>query len=261
MSKIIITLFTLLFLSPLAAQEFEYSKKLGKYVFKVKGVKAADRLQVDDYVNNFNGTWFVLKDDIWNIVDNKGTAYNEVKFTEIVDLQNGFLRVKSDGKYGVIESRSLMMVMDIAYDHIDYYTDQKAIFKKDGTWYQRENKTTKEITAPTIFHFPETPLVWRGCEGKNYACSWKEMMYAIYGNIRYPAEARENGIQGVVDCEVIIGKDGNLKEVTLLNSVEGGCDEEAIRVIKGNLSNWWPASHEGQTVEVRMLLAVKYRLE
>lgn len=51
-------------------------------------------------------------------------------------------------------------------------------------------------------------------------------------NIRYPAEAQENCVQGRVVVSFVVGKDGHISDVTVLRSVDPSLDKEAIRVIR-----------------------------
>lgn len=61
----------------------------------------------------------------------------------------------------------------------------------------------------------------------------------IASNIRYPATAREQHIQGRVICTFIVEKDGGLSNISVLHSVSPEIDAESIRVLK--LSPAWKA--------------------
>jgi bla regulator protein blaR1 len=61
----------------------------------------------------------------------------------------------------------------------------------------------------------------------------------IASNIRYPATAREQHIQGRVICTFIVEKDGGLSNIRVLRSISPDIDEESIRVLK--LSPAWKA--------------------
>ena len=54
----------------------------------------------------------------------------------------------------------------------------------------------------------------------------------IYSNLKYPKEAVENKIEGVVLCRYEIDYKGNVSKVKVKKGIGFGCDEEAIRVIK-----------------------------
>jgi protein TonB len=78
-------------------------------------------------------------------------------------------------------------------------------------------------------------------------------------NIKYPAEARNRGIQGVVVISFIAEKDGKITNITVLRNPGGGTAEEAQRLVSA-MPNWEPGLKNGQPVRVRMQLPVTFRL-
>ena len=78
-------------------------------------------------------------------------------------------------------------------------------------------------------------------------------------NIRYPAEAQENCVQGRVVVSFVVGKDGHISDVTVLRSVEPSLDKEAVRVIR-NMPRWSPGKQGGEPVRVRYNVPVSFRL-
>lgn len=78
-------------------------------------------------------------------------------------------------------------------------------------------------------------------------------------NIRYPAEAQENCVQGRVVVSFVVGKDGHISDVTVLRSVDPSLDKEAIRVIR-NMPRWTPGKQGGEPVRVRYNVPVSFRL-
>lgn len=78
-------------------------------------------------------------------------------------------------------------------------------------------------------------------------------------NIRYPAEAQENCVQGRVVVSFVVGKDGHISDVTVLRSVDPSLDKEAIRVIR-NMPRWTPGKQRGEPVRVRYNVPVSFRL-
>ncbi len=88
----------------------------------------------------------------------------------------------------------------------------------------------------------------------------QELLKFLAENIKYPALAREAGIQGNVAISFVIGKDGAINDVALLKDIGGGCGKEAIRVVK-TMPNWSPGEANGHKVKVRFTLPVRFRLE
>lgn len=79
-------------------------------------------------------------------------------------------------------------------------------------------------------------------------------------NLKYPILARRNNIEGRVYIEFVVEKDGSLTDVKIIKGIGGGCDEEAIRIIK-NAPKWNPGKQRGRPVRVKMVLPILFRLE
>lgn len=79
-------------------------------------------------------------------------------------------------------------------------------------------------------------------------------------NIKYPQMAKESGIQGRVFVTFVVEKDGRVTDVRVLRGIGGGCDEEAIRVVK-NMPKWTPGKQRGKAVRVQYNLPVKFTLQ
>lgn len=78
-------------------------------------------------------------------------------------------------------------------------------------------------------------------------------------NIRYPAEAQENCVQGRVVVSFVVEKDGHISDVTVLRSVDPSLDKEAVRVVR-NMPRWSPGKQGGEPVRVRYNVPVSFRL-
>jgi TonB family protein len=79
-------------------------------------------------------------------------------------------------------------------------------------------------------------------------------------SIHYPEPAIENNIQGTVYIRFIVEKDGSITDITVLRGIGGGCDEEAVRVIK-SMPNWIPGKQRGKPVRVAFTIPVKFDLD
>lgn len=88
----------------------------------------------------------------------------------------------------------------------------------------------------------------------------RELLKYLAENIKYPALARENNIQGTVALQFVIGKDGSVSNVEVLKDPGGGCGKEAIRVVQ-SMPNWSPGEANGHAVKVRFTLPVRFKLE
>jgi TonB family protein len=86
------------------------------------------------------------------------------------------------------------------------------------------------------------------------------MMEYVAKNVVYPKEAQEKGISGRVFVGFVVEKDGSIGEVKLLRGIGGGCDEEAVRVVKGMLK-WKPGKQDGKPVRVSYQMPINFRLQ
>jgi periplasmic protein TonB len=87
-----------------------------------------------------------------------------------------------------------------------------------------------------------------------------ELYKYLQEHIKFPAMARESGITGTVYVRFIVDKNGKISNVSLLRGVGGGCDEEAIRVVKC-MPDWKPGKQNGIAVPVYYTLPVKFILK
>lgn len=78
-------------------------------------------------------------------------------------------------------------------------------------------------------------------------------------NINYPQMARESGIQGTVYVTFVVERNGNVTDVRVLRGIGGGCDEEAVRVIK-SMPKWSPGKQRGKPVRVQFTMPIKFTL-
>ncbi|MDW3193725.1 MAG: TonB family protein [Cytophagales bacterium] len=92
---------------------------------------------------------------------------------------------------------------------------------------------------------------------------YEEGMPAFYkqvaSNIKYPKEARKNNIEGIVNVQFIVEKDGTLSEVKAIDGIGYGCDEEAVRVVK-SVNKFNPGKQRGKSVRVRMVMPIQFKI-
>ena len=110
----------------------------------------------------------------------------------------------------------------------------------------------EEVVEQEIFKIVEEMPSFPGGEAK--------LMEYVGKNIKYPQIARETGIQGRVFVNFVVEPDGSVSNVTVLRGIGGGCDEEAMRVVK-NMPKWKPGKQRGKAVRVQYMLPVNFRLQ
>ena len=87
-----------------------------------------------------------------------------------------------------------------------------------------------------------------------------ERIHFIQKNIEYPKFARQNKIQGSVYVTFVVEKDGSLTNIKVLRGIGGGCDDEALRIVRA-MPKWIPGSKNGFPVRVQITMPVTYVLQ
>lgn len=109
------------------------------------------------------------------------------------------------------------------------------------------------IEPAKVFTFVEQMPSFPGGEGT--------LMKYLSGHVRYPAAARENGIQGTVVVQFNVNPDGHLSHVTTVGKrLGGGLEQEAIRVVK-TMPDWIAGKQNGKYVTVQYSLPVRFALQ
>ena len=110
----------------------------------------------------------------------------------------------------------------------------------------------EEVVEQEIFQIVEEMPSYPGGEQK--------LMEFVAKNIKYPQIARETGIQGRVFVNFVVEPDGHVSNVKIMRSLGGGCDEEAMRVVKA-MPKWKPGKQRGKAVRVSYILPVNFKLQ
>ncbi len=131
---------------------------------------------------------------------------------------------------------------------IDFSTEEDDPME---TWTGFDLPDEPEIDSDSIFisveHKPEFP---GGLSG----------LYSYFkNNVKYPLPAMERGISGRVFLNFVVEPDGSISNVIVLRGIGGGCDEEAVRVIR-NMPLWEPGRQRGRAVRVSFTVPIKFTL-
>ena len=105
---------------------------------------------------------------------------------------------------------------------------------------------------PEVFLIVEDPPSFPGGEAKMFEYLGK--------NLKYPPMAKDAGIQGIVYVTFVVLEDGDVTDVKVLRGIGGGCDEEAIRVVK-QMPKWKPGKQRGKAVRVQFNLPIRFTLQ
>lgn len=88
-----------------------------------------------------------------------------------------------------------------------------------------------------------------------------EAMYKwLADNIKYPQDAIGKRLQGRVQLQLVINKDGSFADVQVIRGPAKELCDEAVRVVK-EMPKWNPAKIKGEAVRSRFYLPVIFRLQ
>jgi periplasmic protein TonB len=144
-----------------------------------------------------------------------------------------------------IVDNSIKVDLDIDFDA---EMDEDADIEDSPIKQNEEEETAEE----EIFVFVEDQAGYVGGE--------EARMKYLQENIKYPEMAKESGIQGTVYLKFVIEKDGSVSNVSVQRGIGGGCDEEAVRVVK-KMPKWQPAKQRGRPVRVWFNMPIKFTLQ
>ena len=132
--------------------------------------------------------------------------------------------------------------------NINAEADEKTVVEEYKAPVVTEEKEVEEAEIFTVVE--ESPGFPGGDEAR---------IKFLQENIKYPTMARESGIQGTVYVTFVVERGGNVTDVKILRGIGGGCDEEAIRVIKA-MPKWNAGKQRGKPVRVQFNMPIKFTL-
>lgn len=249
----------------LSGQELKTKKKKGQYYFYLsnqnlndKGYDEVEKISYYDY--------YLVKSDKYGLVNNLGFEIISCIYDTIIFESKTNFIVKQNDKYGVINNRNEILV-EIKYQDIDHYTeDSVALVKLDGKWGILENDSINYDQEKIIFHSPEEMPQFtycvKGSDSYDFEtkCYEELMMLYIFNEIRYPKEARNNNISGLVVVSFIVTEIGEIVNPIIKKEIGGGCGEESVRMVK-TMKNWLPGKQDGNNVKTIYNLPVVFKLK
>lgn len=81
----------------------------------------------------------------------------------------------------------------------------------------------------------------------------------IHQNLRYPADAIKNKVEGRVFVSFLVMYDGRLQDVTVLKGYGYGMNEEAVRLVQ-SMPSWIPGKQAGRPVNVKYNVVIPFEL-
>jgi TonB family protein len=210
---------------------FEYFSNGTMYTAKKYAERKQNQFSIDCLINTCN-------DSTGKALVTDGNGYYvgyDSAFKKIYEEGN----VKAGLKDGEWKGHDENRYDTIAF--VEQYDNGKMIHGSAVDKYKKEYQYTQRQVEPE-FKGGETAL-------------YKYLGYAI----RYPAEAKENKIQGLVILNFVVEKDGSVADIEVWKSPDSQLTEEAIYVLKHS-PKWTPGMIYGRKVRVQYTLPVNFSL-
>ena len=84
------------------------------------------------------------------------------------------------------------------------------------------------------------------------------MLKYLSEKMHYPELAKQSSIQGTVFILFVVGKTGKISNVKMTLGIGGGCDEEAVRLVK-EMPDWIPGKQNGKVVSVMYQIPIMFK--
>ena len=116
--------------------------------------------------------------------------------------------------------------------------------------YKRYWKKHERIEIPLVLEADNSYNIYEIYQleetAKPYFADGGNMANYILHNLEYPEAAKATEVSGTVTLSFIVETDGSVSNIIVKNSVGGGCDNEAIRLLQD--THWIPAVKNGKYV-------------
>lgn len=123
---------------------------------------------------------------------------------------------------------------------------------------EKADAGTEATIEPVISNTKPDPSVLD--EAPEFPGGMEALYKYISENIQYPEQAKEANIEGRVVMQFTVTEDGNIVNVEVARGIGGGCDEEALRVVKA-MPKWKPAIKDGKPVAGQYALPILFKLQ
>ena len=92
-----------------------------------------------------------------------------------------------------------------------------------------------------------------------YPGGYDKFYRSIAQNIRYPLQARKEGVEGKVYVQFIVNQDGSVSDARAVLGIGAGCNAEAIRAVT-SVGKFIPGQVNGKNVKTRMVVPIIFSL-
>lgn len=177
---------------------------------------------------------------IWNWYDEEGRLSSQYKYEE----------GQREGNFTIYDSLSNIV--------------NRGEYRSDTLYSQSKTVEAPSKSGETFKVVEQMPYL-ASCkhienDEERSACSNKTLLMHIYKNLRYPAIAREYGVEGMTITQFTINEDGSMSDVETVVGICQSMKDETERVVN-TIPLWEAGMQGGKKVKVQYTLPTRFRLE
>jgi TonB family protein len=135
---------------------------------------------------------------------------------------------------------------------------------------RREMENTRRLELEELarvspyYTLPDGKLVFYKAEtAPSYVGGEKALIKFLKDNLKYPAAARDAGLEGTVFVDFIVGANGSVRETEVTSftydHVNQEFTDEALRVVK-MMPTWSPGLQNGKPVDVKFSVPITFEM-
>ena len=162
-------------------------------------------------------------------------------------IKSSFSEAASQNALHLVKTILWKPALDVGIP-VNYDTEYEVDYNTKN--YKRYWKRHERLVAPLTLEVDTSYKIYEYKQleevAKPYFADGGNMGNYIAKNLQFPAEAKEREIQGTVRLSFVVETDGSVSNIIVVNSVGGGCDNEAIRLLQETI--WIPAEKNGKYV-------------
>ncbi|MES2268237.1 MAG: TonB family protein [Bacteroidota bacterium] len=117
-----------------------------------------------------------------------------------------------------------------------------------------------KLSADTIPEENKTQVFTEVEHSPSFPGGEKAFYQYLAKNLKYPAGAVKNNVQGRSILTFVVEKDGSLSDIKVVRALGSGTDEEAVRVLKAS-PKWVPGVQNKRKVRVQYSVPINFSLD
>ncbi|MBK7668933.1 MAG: energy transducer TonB [Sphingobacteriaceae bacterium] len=173
-----------------------------------------------------------------------------------------FFKDKYDEYYQTESKRILNFLLfepgKVGGVNVDAYGSITMVF--NGEKYKESLKERKKLKSSLTKPQDSTFVVYETADkSPEYYKGEEAFTSFLLENIEYPNVAKTQNIEGTVQVSFIIETNGFVSNIKIIKGVNGGCSEEAVRVVQ--LLKWKPAEKNGKYVRYKVTYPITFSLK